>query len=255
MPATGLTYLLTDVVDIPGPHHQAQEASELVKRLGVVEMEPWPRLPLQAEHLQAADQWLTEQGARPDRPICALHLTAFYPTKIWPLERFLAVAKHLKQTLDAQILIVGGNGDVEIAREFAGKFDGPVMIAAGVPLSLSAGLLSRCAVLVGNDSGPAHVAAYVGRPVVVLFGRGNPTVFRPLSPKVTILASAQPCDPGCHKICVRGASWCMLQHSPEVVIETVERIMDQKWPPSEVGVYLTRSAPESVPAARQPDSN
>ncbi len=87
---SGLRYPLSDVVDLPEPHHQAEEAAQLVERLGAEPSGEGPRLPLQPEHLAAAQQWLLGHGrSRAGRS--ALHLGAFQPCKAWPLERFVAL--------------------------------------------------------------------------------------------------------------------------------------------------------------------
>lgn len=223
---SGLRYLLTDVVDLPEPHHQADEVAGLVQRLGVKLPGACPRLPLQPEHLAAARQWLVAHGAEPDRSICALHLGAFQPCKLWPLERFIALATRLRQTRDVQFLIVGGPDDTELAETLSRQVDAPVMIAAGqTSLVHSAALMSFSSVFVGNDSGPAHLAAAVGCPVVVLFGPANSAIYRPLGPLVAVMSPLIPCDPRCDKLCARPESACMLEHTVWAVAVEAERIM------------------------------
>lgn len=227
MPASGLTYLLTDIVPVVGPHHQSEEPIALVRALGVHQVSPQPTLPLQSQERIAADQWLVAHSATSDRMICAFHLGAFYPSKIWPLDRFIAVGKYFREKHDAQLLVVGGPSEANLASEFAKAFDpNRVMIAVGeASLSLTAALLARCAMFIGNDSGPAHIAAEVGCPVVALFGPANPVEYRPLGKKVAFIKSPTPCDPRCGKVCMRGDSHCMLDHSVTEVIQEAERVM------------------------------
>ncbi|HMB96286.1 MAG TPA: glycosyltransferase family 9 protein, partial [Tepidisphaeraceae bacterium] len=162
---SGLAYLLTQAIELPVPHHQSEEPAALVGRLGVEHVERWARLSLRAEDIAAADRWLTEQGVQSHRPLCAMHLGAFQPSKIWPLDRFIATAQRLQNETNAQIVIIGGKTDVELSQEFATRFAQPIFMAAGaMPLTVTAALLARCALLIGNDSGPAHVAAAVGCP-------------------------------------------------------------------------------------------
>jgi len=84
-------------------------------------------------HLAEADQWLAEQGVVADRPLCAMHLGAFYPVKEWPLERFAAVAQRLYDLTGAQIVAIGGPPEAEHGKALAAQVNFPVALAAGKP--------------------------------------------------------------------------------------------------------------------------
>jgi heptosyltransferase-2 len=222
LPGSGWTYLLTDVVELSGErlHHQSDESRALVRQLGVTELDASPCLPLREEDLASADAWLTKRGVRTDHPICAFHLGAFQPSKVWPIERFVEVAQSLHREFDAQVLVVGSGEEAELASRFASQLPDFAFSAAGdTSLTVSAALLHRCAVLIGNDSGPAHLGTAVGCPVVVLFGPAPPERYRPLGKSVVLLRSPRPCEPGCDKVCVRPAEHCLL----DVTVDEVAR--------------------------------
>jgi lipopolysaccharide heptosyltransferase II len=225
---SGLDYLLTDSIDLPVPHHQVDEPVALVRRLGVTELDRWPTLPLRDEDIAAADRWLAEHDVKDDRPICAFHLRAFLPSKVWPLERFIEVARRLRSDLDAQLLVIGGKSEIDLANEFVKQLGGTVAVATGqAPLPLTAAILSRASILVGNDSGPAHVAAAVGCPVVVLFGNGNPSHFGVRSPDAILMQSPHPCSAGCGKECARPATRCMLDLSVDMVTDAAKSLVSR----------------------------
>jgi lipopolysaccharide heptosyltransferase II len=225
---SGLDYLLTESIDLPVPHHQADEPDALVKRLGVEQLDRWPKLPLRDEDIAAADRWLAEHDVKDARPICAFHLGAFLPSKVWPLERFIEVARRLRSDLDAQLLVIGGKSEIDLANEFVKQLGGTVAVATGqAPLPLTAAILSRASVLVGNDSGPAHVAAAVGCPVVVLFGNGNPSHFGVRSPDAILMQSPHPCSLGCGKECARPATRCMLDLSVDMVTDAAKSLVSR----------------------------
>jgi ADP-heptose:LPS heptosyltransferase len=95
--------------------------------------------------------------------------------------------------------VIGGPDDRPRARAFSAALDEPALIAAGeTSLPQAAALLGQCSLFVGTDSGPAHLAAGVGCPLVVLFGPGKVHVMRPFTDAAAIVASPQPCDPRCH---------------------------------------------------------
>jgi heptosyltransferase-3 len=98
------------------------------------------------------------------RPYAVIHATAAAPYKIWPAERFLAVADHLARVRALEPVFIGGGADD--LTPF-----GRYRVVAGAPLGEVKSLIAGSALFVGNDSGPAHIAAAFGVPVVVLFGR------------------------------------------------------------------------------------
>jgi heptosyltransferase III len=115
------------------------------------------------------------------RPYAVVHPFATGKGKAWPPERFLAVAKHLAGSGLAPVFIGAGTDD---ASSFA-----PFRRVLGAPLSEIKRLLSGASLFIGNDSGPAHMAAAFGLPVVVLFGASDPDAWRPWRTAAEVLIS------------------------------------------------------------------
>lgn len=113
---------------------------------------------------------LPEVGSRPQRPYAVIHPVAATPEKTWPAERFLAVARHLSR--DFEPMFIGGPGD-DLSAFSAYR------TVVGAPLQESKALLAGASLFIGNDSGPAHMAAAFGVPVVVLFGPSDSVVWAP----------------------------------------------------------------------------
>ena len=101
-------------------------------------------------------------------PYAVIHPVASHPAKTWPAERFLAVAAHL----DMEPVFIGARGDDLTPFQ---KY----RTLAGASLAEIKTLLANATLFIGNDSGPAHMAAAFGLPVVVLFGPSNMDVWRP----------------------------------------------------------------------------
>jgi ADP-heptose:LPS heptosyltransferase len=101
-----------------------------------------------------------------------IHALASAPDKTWPAERFLAVAERLEREMGLEPVFVGGPGE-----------DLPVFARyrrlSGAPLDEVKRLLAGASLFVGNDSGPAHMAAAFGVPSVVLFGSSDPRIWGP----------------------------------------------------------------------------
>jgi ADP-heptose:LPS heptosyltransferase len=100
----------------------------------------------------------------------ALHAVASAPDKTWAAEKFLAVARHLRVGGCEPVFIGAASDDLSAFREFG--------VAQGT-LADTKDLLASASLFVGNDSGPAHMAAALGLPVVVFFGPSDREVWAP----------------------------------------------------------------------------
>ena len=102
--------------------------------------------------------------------------------KYWPNERWASVIRHLRaQWPDYRIVMLGTGPEYHLNREIADctGVDGVYNVADDLPIPRLVALLARAAGLITVDSGPAHAAAAVGCPEVVLFGRALPSLYRP----------------------------------------------------------------------------
>jgi ADP-heptose:LPS heptosyltransferase len=106
--------------------------------------------------------------AAPLTPRLVLHPFASAPDKTWPAARFAAVAERLRE----KAVFIGGAGDdFTPFRNFE--------TAAGAFLSEVKALLAGAPLFIGNDSGPAHMAAAFGVPSVVMFAASDPVIWGP----------------------------------------------------------------------------
>jgi len=112
----------------------------------------------------------TAQARRPV-PLAVIHPMAATPAKTWHAAGFLAVAQHLQAGGVEPVFIGAASDDLS---PFA-----PYRIVKGAPLAEIKILLSTAGLFVGNDSGPAHMAAAFGVPVVAIFSASDPDVWRP----------------------------------------------------------------------------
>jgi ADP-heptose:LPS heptosyltransferase len=111
-----------------------------------------------------------------------IHPVAATLEKTWRAEGFVEVARRL-QAARADVLFIGAReDDLSPFQEF------PRL--AGAPLSEIKDLLASAAIFVGNDSGPAHMAAAFGVPSVVLFGASNPAIWGPWRTSSEVVTAA-----------------------------------------------------------------
>jgi heptosyltransferase III len=130
-----------------------------------------------------ADQ--SQEGRRKRLPhsYAVIHPAASQPDKTWHATGFLAAARFLHESLDLDPVFIAGPGeDLSAFREYR------TVIAA--PLGEIKSLLSGAALFLGNDSGPAHMAAAFGLPVVAIFGSSDPAIWHPWRTASVVIQSA-----------------------------------------------------------------
>lgn len=148
-----------------------------------------------AEHIASAMFWLGVPRSEPPRAklfaidapdlpngaYAVLHPFASEPPKTWPADRFIAVASEFKRAGLEPIFLAGPSDDSSPFAAFE--------VWNGAPLNRVKNLLARAQLFVGNDSGPAHIAAAFGVPVVALFGPSDPCIWGPWRTAARVLTS------------------------------------------------------------------
>ena len=128
------------------------------------------------------------------------------PAKRWPTARFIEAGKLLIEKHQAHLLLFGGQGDVETAAEIANGLpaEQTTNLADKTTLTELVTALAECNAVLTNDTGPMHVAAAVGTPVVVPFGSTSPELTAPGLPGADthqFLRTTAPCSPCFLKKC------------------------------------------------------
>jgi ADP-heptose:LPS heptosyltransferase len=104
---------------------------------------------------------------------------AAFESKRWTTEGFAAVADHLSERWNLPSVVIAGQGQEGLARAVASATRARSPVLDGLSLKELAALLEMARVFVGNDSGPMHIAAALGRPVVAVWGSSDSTVWHP----------------------------------------------------------------------------
>jgi heptosyltransferase II len=182
--------------------------------------EPDAGLSVTEARLREARRLLGEHGARPGRPLVAVCPGSTNSrAKRWPAERFAAVADLLHERVGAEVVLIGAREELDISEEVASHMrTRPVVLTGQTDLSQTAAVLKASDLLVTNDTGPAHVAAAVGCPVVVIFGPTNPVTTSPYSNTAQVVRSPPDCAPCMLRDCPIDHR-CMTAITPEDVFE------------------------------------
>ncbi|HEX8292940.1 MAG TPA: lipopolysaccharide heptosyltransferase II [Pyrinomonadaceae bacterium] len=188
--------------------------------------EPDAGLSVADARLREARLLLGENGARTGRPLVAVCPGSTNSrAKRWPAERFAAAADMLVERLGAEVVIVGAREESDISEEVARRMRArPVMLTGKTDLAQTAAVLKASDLLVTNDTGPAHIAAAVGCPVVVIFGPTNPLTTSPFSRSAEVVRRPPDCAPCMLRDCPIDHR-CMTAVTPEDVFERAARAL------------------------------
>ena len=103
--------------------------------------------------------------------------------KRWPLEHYQELVRRLLHELDAEVLLIGGPEDIDLNQRLLEELDLPkgaiTNLAGKTTIGQLAAHLEQCALFIGNDSSPMHLAAAVGIPVIAIFGPTSPQEYGP----------------------------------------------------------------------------
>jgi heptosyltransferase-2 len=190
-----------------GSAHQMHEYLNLAVSLGAKPEPIPPKLAVTDDEVRDAKQRWLSLDRNDDMTLIGLNPGAEYgPAKRWPAENFAAaVLKISQQRKNCVWLVFGGQNDRKLGDQIASLTEGKaVNIAGKTSLREFMALLKLCRVLLTNDTGPMHVAAALGTPVVVPFGSTSPELTSPGlpgDPRNHLLKGEAPCAPCFRREC------------------------------------------------------
>jgi ADP-heptose:LPS heptosyltransferase len=153
--------------------HEVHRFLEVVGLVGAAPVALEPTLEVTAADRAAAEPLLREV-AEPGRPLVAVHPGAGDPRRRWPPASFAAVARRLADRGALVLLVGSGADDRDAAAAIAAELPVPAVDLVGrLSMRAMVGVLERCRLLVGNDSGPRHLAGAVGTATVAVYWCGN----------------------------------------------------------------------------------
>ena len=180
---------------------------------------PQPALHVSEEQRQRV---LEELGLPLARPVAVFCPGAEYgPSKRWPIPYFAELAQHLRaQGYD--VWLIGSPKDSEIAEKIIALGNETCRNLCGATdLAEAVVLLSVASLVVSNDSGLMHLAAALNRPMLALYGSSSPQFTPPLSDQALVLKLDLPCSPCFKRICPLGHFNCMMQLTPDQVVQHI----------------------------------
>jgi lipopolysaccharide heptosyltransferase II len=214
--------LLTDWVREPEPleveRHEVERQLALAAELGLNASDTDLRVTLPPPASERVQRLLTEIELDQRRPWLVLHPGATAPSRRYPVDRYAAAARTLIDEHGWQVVVTGGADDAALAERLTAKLGGRVISLAGrLNLAELAALIARAPLFIGNNSGPAHLAAAVGTPPVVLYALTNPQ-HTPWGVPSRVLSHDVPCRNCYSSVCRAGHHLCLLGIEPAEVV-------------------------------------
>ena len=223
----GRGFILTKKVPYRNDQHEVQNFLDVLRA---------DNIPVTDDHLEAwltesessfAEAFLRQSGIEEGEKIIALHPFTANPPRAWHPDNFIGLANRLQEIYGARILIFGGKRDTAAATCIRENIKpAPIMAVGTTSLRESMAILTRCALLICNDSGIMHLAAALQVPLVALFGPQSPVKFGPWGEKCRVIYKRFPCSPCKQKFFQE----CKPSHrlSPECVEAiSIEEVLDE----------------------------
>ncbi len=199
------SFFLTDGIPWPTKKtHQVDFYKQLLEPLGIKKSQTAPRLYLTAEESKVAKELLYQRGYVDGAPLFGINPGAAYGSaKCWPKERFRSLALQLlDKDPEAFILFFGDAVTEGLVKEIVQDLPERVINLAGATdLRELMSLIQMCDVLVTNDSGPMHIGAALGVPLVALFGSTDETLTGPYGQSGSVIRKQVSCAPCFERVC------------------------------------------------------
>lgn len=170
---------------------------------------------------------LTSAGVDLNATWICIHPAASWKPRAWRPERFAAIADWLQDHYHSQVLFVGSSEEKDVEASVRARVKGrrAFWLAGALTWQELAALLERSRLFIGNDSGPAHLAAAVGAPTLALFGATDHRRFRPWSERTVVLHHPVHCWPCRQTVCLYPENPCVNRIEIDEVEEQVRRIL------------------------------
>jgi len=229
----GSPWCYTHRVPVPDASIHAVDRCLLIARfLGAEPEKPGPsafHLPQESAAEARVEALLAAAGVQAGTMLVALNPSARWTTKQWPAESFAAVGDWLQQQ-GARVVVIGGREERPVGEAVMRAMHGaPIDLAGKTTMKELIALLRRLRVFITNDSGPMHLAAAVGTPVIALFGPTDPARTGPYGAGHVVLRSGVPCSPCFSRHCANAVTMeCLTAIQPQRVIEAASKLLNRE---------------------------
>lgn len=222
---------LTDALPLPKEvttQHLVLSYKILLEPLGIPVSDSRPSLYLLEKELGKARDLLAKMGVKKDQIIVGINPGAAYGSaKCWLPERFREVTDKLLENPSITIIYFGDQNTEPLINQICHGLSERVINLAGLTsIRELCCLIKLCSILLTNDSGPMHIAAAVGTPLVALFGSTNDTATGPYKTGIVIHKHVE-CSPCYKRVCPIDFR-CMKRIEAHEVLDHILKVLGQK---------------------------
>lgn len=165
---------------------------------------PFGEIFVREEARESVQRNLRDAGVDPRR-YAVLQPGGRYPSKRWGAENFVRIGDWLREKCGFQPVVSLGPAEAAIADEIRSKFGSSVIVFDSLKLDELIALIAGASIYVGDDAGPAHIAAAVKTPSVIVFGSSNSVHWRPWQKHYRVVAGECACQPTNGERCTKFA--------------------------------------------------
>lgn len=205
-----------------GMYHPRERAHVVQMNLGLLTAIGLPVEPAEFPLVCGDSPPATEAAGRAGVPYVVLNPGAAWPNKRWPADRFAAVARALREQSGMASIVAWGPGEELLARAVVDEARDAALLAPKTSIGDLLSLLRGAALMIAGDTGPAHIAAALGTPIVGLYGPTRPSRNGPWAPDDITLSKDAECQ--CHHLrqCTR-ERMCVLDIEVADVVRAARR--------------------------------
>jgi 3-deoxy-D-manno-octulosonic-acid transferase/heptosyltransferase-1 len=206
--------------------HALTRGLMLLEAIGIHNREAVYHVPVTEDDRRKVRDLLADKGIDGGRRLVAINPVALWETKLWRNERFAALADRLIRDGQVDVVFTGGPDDRRVVADIQGMMTSPAASLAGkTSLKQLAALYRQSEVLITTDTGPMHLAAAVGTPVMALFGPTAPWRTGPFGERHRVVRTAPSCSPCFKRQCDRHRCRCMKEITVEMVWDAVAGLL------------------------------
>ncbi|MBN2029782.1 glycosyltransferase family 9 protein [bacterium] len=205
--------------------HEVEFNLDGLRALGLPIVDAFPRFYYSDKDKDVIDRWMKKRGLE-NTFLIGLHCWGGWETKRWGLDRFAALSDLLSKVKEAKILLLWGPGERKHAEKVQSLAHYPTFIAPETSLKQLGVLLSRCQIVIANDSGPMHISAAVGTPTVGIFGPTQWKLQGPFGKGHRVVYKKGLSCLGCNRTSCKEMI-CMKNLGVDDVMQVVEKVIRQ----------------------------
>ncbi len=210
-------------VTLPIGKHKVYDYTKIAEAAGAVINEKPYRLSSSGARRASLKYKLNSFGVAPGKGMVCIHPGAGRLQKLWTVTGFAVISDWLAAK-EHQVVFIGGPGESDRAHEIISLLQNQAYNLAGA-LSLGElmALFEMSSLFLGNDSGPMHLAAAMGTPVIALFGYGDENRWGPRCEKSVVLRGQKRCEECMKKECRDPV--CITTLSPAAVRRSIQTLL------------------------------